>query len=359
MAIISAWKPNESYDLVIRHLVGGKCVALPTESTYELVASALHFDAIANAQKSAAAQQTPAIVLGTYANLYDWLPLLSGAASRIIRKQGPGPITLSATGGFSLGLWSRLPEQSRRTIVREGRLAARWPAHRIWEELRSCGLPIISFPIEGAATAAQAARLTEEDCSCIIDGGPTQFGASTTLILADGRRCRLLREGTVTREQIDNLALCRILFVCTGNTCRSPMAAALCVKMLADQLGCAPSELRQHGYRVESAGLAAMPGAQASPDAVRVVADFGGNLSGHCSRMASMEMLLWADYIFPMTASHLDALTPIANIPVPRLLSPLADDVADPIGGTIEDYRTCAEQIIQCLQQRLPELLES
>jgi len=100
-------------------------------------------------------------------------------------------------------------------------------------------------------------------------------------------------------------------------------------------------------------------GGEASPDAVRVVADFGADLSGHRSRMASMEMLLWADHIFVMTASHVYSLAAIVNIPEPRLLSPAGDDIADPIGGEVADYRTCAEQIIQCLQERLPELLES
>jgi protein-tyrosine-phosphatase len=75
--------------------------------------------------------------------------------------------------------------------------------------------------------------------------------------------------------------------------------------------------------------------------------------------MATMDMLLWADHIFCMTASHADALGPIPEIVAPRLLCPDGADVADPIGGDLADYRTCADQIIQCLQQRLPELLET
>ena len=359
MAVIHTWQPNESCDLVIRHLVDGKCVALPTESTYEIVASALHLEAVANMRRFEAAQQMPAIILGDYANLFDWLPLLAGAAPRLFRKMGPGPMTLSADGGFSYGLWLRLPEESRRLVFREGRMAVRWPAHAILDELRPIGLPLVSIPIEGATNAEETAQLTGANYACIIDAGPTQFGAVPSFVQAAGRRCRLLREGGMSREQIDQLALCRILFICTGNTCRSPMAEVLCAKLLADQLGCSPNELNQHGFGVQSAGLAAMMGGEASPDAVRVVADFGADLSGHRSRMASMEMLLWADHIFVMTASHVYSLAAIANIPEPRLLSPAGDDIADPIGGELADYRTCAEQIIQCLQQRLPELLES
>jgi len=91
-----------------------------------------------------------------------------------------------------------------------------------------------------------------------------------------------------------------------------------------------------------------------------VVADLGADLSCHRSRMATMEMLTWADHIFCMTASHAHALAPIGHaIATPRLLSPAGDDVADPIGGALADYRTCADQIVQYLRQRLPEFLES
>ena len=358
MPAIHSWQPNESSDLVIRHLVEGKCVVLPTESTYEIVASALQPAAVANLHKLAP-ESWPTIVVRDYANLFDWLPLLRGEAPRIFRKMGAGPITLTADAGFAQGLFARLPEATRQLLVHDGRIAIRWPSHAIWDELRQVNLPFVSIPISGGTTSAETARLVGDRVSCILDAGETQFGAMPTVVQAEGRRCRLVRENAVTREQIDELALCRILFICTGNTCRSPMAEVLCAKLLAEQLGCTPGELSRHGFCVQSAGLAAMMGSEASPDGVRVVADHGADLSRHRSRMATMEMLLWADHIFTMTASHAYALSPVAQIQTPQLLSPAGDDVADPIGGELSDYRTCAEQIIQYLRQRLPELLEA
>ena len=352
---ICSWQPNESCELVLRHLMEGRCVALPTESTYELVASAFHPEAIASVQHLAGEHQ-PTIVLGDYAHLFDWLPFLEGAGPRLFRKLGPGPMTLLADGGFSYGLISRLPEAVRQLLVRDDRMAIRWPSHAIWDELRHANLPLVSVPIDKAVNAE---LITGGEAAFVIDAGATQFGMAPSLVQAEGRRCRLARVGGLAREQFEELAVCRILFICTGNTCRSPMAEALCTKLLADQLGCLPGELKQHGYCVQSTGLAASTGSPASPDGVRVVADFGADLSAHRSRMATMEMLLWADHIFTMTASHAYALLPVEQIVGPRLLSPEGDDVADPIGGALEDYRTCAEQIIQYLQQRLPELLES
>src|ERR1017187_7783147 len=104
MAATHPWQPNESCDLVIRHLVEGRCIALPTEANYEIVASALCPEAVA----SLAVEHTPAVVLSDYANLREWMPLLAGAGPRLLRKLGAGLIVLHAGAGFAQGLWARL-----------------------------------------------------------------------------------------------------------------------------------------------------------------------------------------------------------------------------------------------------------
>jgi protein-tyrosine phosphatase len=169
----------------------------------------------------------------------------------------------------------------------------------------------------------------------------------------------MIQQGSLSSDQLDQLAMCRILFLCTGNTCRSPMAEALCKKLLADHLACTPADLPRHGYVVQSAGLSAFPGNEASADAVRAVAEYGGDLSVHRSQGITMDLLVQADHIFAMTAGHAIALAPLREVANPRLLSPTGVDVADPIGREFADYRDCASQIIQYLRARLPELLES
>jgi len=150
----------------------------------------------------------------------------------------------------------------------------------------------------------------------------------------------------------------RVLFVCTGNTCRSPMAEALLKRLLAERLDCAPGELPERGFLVQSAGLSTMIGAPASPDAVAAVAALGGDLSNHCSQPLSLELLL-ADHIFAMTHSHLECLTGLGleGMPTPQLLSPDGDDVFDPIGAEPAVYQACAETILEHLHKRLPEIL--
>ena len=152
-----------------------------------------------------------------------------------------------------------------------------------------------------------------------------------------------------------------ILFVCTGNTCRSPLAEALFKKQLADRLGCPPEELPQRGFLVLSAGLAAMMGGGAAAEAVAVAREFGADLSGHASRPLSAELAAQADYLIVMTRGHLLALA--AQFPQsgvrPLLLSPSGEDVADPIGCDEPVYRECARQVWRHLEALVNELQPS
>ncbi|NLW17890.1 MAG: low molecular weight protein arginine phosphatase [Firmicutes bacterium] len=87
-----------------------------------------------------------------------------------------------------------------------------------------------------------------------------------------------------------------ILFVCTGNTCRSSMAQALLEHMVAEQ------GLTQ--ITVQSAGIAAEPGAKASPMAEQALRELGIDLTGHRAQGLNQELVDWADLILTMTRRH-------------------------------------------------------
>lgn len=141
-------------------------------------------------------------------------------------------------------------------------------------------------------------------------------------------------------------ARCSVLFVCTGNTCRSPLAEAVCKRRLADRLGCSPDELEEHGFVVQSAGVFAYPGEAASEGAVVAAAELGADLAAHRSRPVNPELLANATHVVAMTGGHLMALAGrFPNVGPPPV--PLADgfDLPDPIGGDLDEYRACARAI--------------
>ena len=152
-----------------------------------------------------------------------------------------------------------------------------------------------------------------------------------------------------------------ILFVCTGNTCRSPLAEAICKRLLAEKLGCDPQDLPQHGFQVNSAGVAATPGDAVSEPSVEMAKEYGIDLAAHCSRMVNPELLENATDIVAMTRSHAVVLMMRYSGygPLPQLLCGPDQDLDDPIGGDLELYRHCTRTIETHLHRYLAEWLGS
>jgi RpiB/LacA/LacB family sugar-phosphate isomerase len=145
----------------------------------------------------------------------------------------------------------------------------------------------------------------------------------------------------------------RVVFVCTGNVCRSPMAEELCRRELNGE--------RQ--IEVESAGIGAVTGQTPSPYAVEVMRELGSDISRLRSKPITAEQVRRADQIFVMTYGHLDSLLLLYPSAADKIfllrefepgLSPEEREVDDPIGQSCETYRSCRDQI----RQAIPHLLE-
>ncbi len=343
---------------VMEHLRQGRLVALPTEAVYEVVGCALNRETLAALNRYLGEGERLALVLGNALEIYDWLPFLGGTAVRLARRFWPGPLTVVSGAGFHQGQIAHLPATVRQRLGKDQVLGLRFPDHQAARLVAS----LLGQPLAAAATpwtTPQEAALGLSQEALLLDDGPTFFRKPATVVRVHGKDWKIDREGAVPLGDIEEAAPCHIVFVCTGNTCRSPLAQALCVKLLTERLGCTASELAQHGFRVQSAGLAAMMGGEATPEAVEIAREMGADLTGHRSRPLTMELLAQADHLFTMTRNHLLMLEGIRGAPTPRLLSLQGEDVADPIGSNLDVYRACARQIHQYLEKLLPELQES
>ena len=140
-----------------------------------------------------------------------------------------------------------------------------------------------------------------------------------------------------------------ILVVCTGNICRSPMAAALLWHHLPESL--------KTNTQVGSAGTHALHGNQAEPTAIAAMARIGIDIKAHRARQITREIARGSDLILTMEAAHsqhIKGLLKWRQNP-PRRISEFnpqvpAHDIADPYGGPIEAFEECIQTLRPCIK---------
>lgn len=348
----------------------GRPVVLPTETVYGIAANAADPEALDRlwAMKGRDRRATLAWHLHSPTALSDALLdasiELTPIHRRVIRVLTPGPVTLAVPAPPSHLAAVRERARVAPFVIDDGsELLARVPDRRITRDIiERAAVPIVIASIGEtrlARTAGEAAAILAAVAAAppalILDDGPASFARLSTLIrLAPDAGYHILREGAIDERTIRKRMARTLLFVCTGNTCRSPMAAAIARHLLA------PSGAAGVETRVKSAGTSAGFGMEATPEGVAALRDLGIGMEHHASTPLSRELLNEAEVIYAMTRSHLDAILRLDPSAKGRvcLLDPEGRDIPDPISSPRAVYDETARMLRNAIEKRLAELPE-
>jgi protein-tyrosine phosphatase len=348
-------------------LDGGGLVVFPTETVYGVAARADRAEGLKRLHrvKDRPADRPFTIHIGRRSDAERFVPDLSPLARRLAKKAWPGPLTmvLSTSDARCADIASQLEESVLDAMYHNGAVGLRCPDdHAALDLLRGAGGPVVAASANRAGrtppgTVKEALAELNGEVELALDGGPSRYNRPSTIVRVDGDRFDVLRSGVYDERMLRGFAVLDILFVCSGNTCRSPMARAIAMRLIADRLGCKPEELGDRKIEIHSAGTSAGRGAPVSQPAVAVAAEHGIDIGRETSQPLSAELVNRADYIFTMTDSHRTQVietVPSAADRTQRLME--EKDIPDPIGGDQEVYARCAKDLETSIKTRLSEI---
>ncbi len=353
----------------------GGVVVFPTETVYGLAAAAEQVEGCRKLAQLAQAGSGDAGVFAVHLSSPDdaakYVNLDIPLVRRLVRKLLPGPVTLlvEVTPQVRQQRLAQLKlsaEVSARLYTSDHVVALRCPDHDLAQQvLASVPGPVLAASAPGAAgrpvhQVSDLGGLTQQ-VDLVIDAGHATYAKPSTVVRIVGTTAatahwRLEREGVYDERFLRKLLAWRLLLVCSGNTCRSPMAQGLARQLLAEARGLAVEDLESAGIVVTSAGTSALPGLAASPQAVQALRAQGIDLSSHRSRPLTPDLLHEADVVYCMTQTHRQAVLALDRTAGDKtLLLDERGDVSDPFGADLAVYERSAQQIRQALQSRLKE----
>ncbi len=331
----------------------GGVIGLPTDTVYGIGCDAGSPKAIKSIYRlKGRAESKPLVLFVSKKSLVKRYGRMNPSARRLVRDFFPGALTLVMEAS------SLAPSD---LVAGDGRISVRVPGSKIAQKiLKTLPGPLATTSAnpsgrKEATTAAMVSKIFKEGIEVIVDGGRCA-GRPSTVIDTSVTPPRVLRKGAISIPEIERTVgrevrvgegvRLVVLFVCTGNTCRSPMASGLLKKRLSRGV--------KRKVRIVSAGAAVSDGCPAA-ELARVAAEERGiDVGLHRSRSLTQEMLREADFVICFDPSHLRRVselwppTSVKSFLLKRFKDGSASrrsSIRDPFGGGLDVYRKCIEEI--------------
>ncbi len=336
----------------------GGVVAVPTETVFGLLGRADRQEVIQRIYRIKGRPGTKPLVL-----MVDSLATaqrfarFSDEAMALARQFWPGPLTLVLPS----------TKDTPPGLVREGTVGIRVPDHPELRQLLAAmgpipvastsanpsGQPPVHTPHEVRDALGEAVDLVVEE--------PAGGQSPSTVVDLTGNEPVVLRKGAVPILALED-ALGRevrlasdqtfhVLYLCTGNTCRSPMAEWITRHHLSPRI-------RSH-VGIQSAGTAAFEGNPIHPDAARALEEIGIRVHAHRAQRLTQSLVAWADVIYGMEQMHVEAVRALGAGAKARLFGEkTVGEVPDPIGQGFMFYRMVRDALLRTIREVILPYLE-